>query len=62
MDSPVRVGEKLADKYKVERVLGSGAMGVVVAARHVDLQQLVALKFLLPTALPNQAAADRFIR
>ena len=62
MDSPVRVGETLADKYKVERVLGSGAMGVVVAARHVDLQQLVALKFMLPTALPNQAAADRFLR
>ena len=62
MDSPVQVGETLAGKYKVERVLGSGAMGVVVAARHVDLQQLVAMKFMLPTALPNQAAADRFLR
>ncbi|HEX7664053.1 MAG TPA: protein kinase [Polyangiaceae bacterium] len=62
MDSPVKVGEVLADKYKVEKVLGSGAMGVVVSARHVDLQQLVALKFMLPTSLPDQAAGDRFLR
>lgn len=58
----MKVGETLAGKYQVERVLGSGAMGVVVAARHVDLQQLVALKFMLPTALPDKAAADRFLR
>ncbi|MEO8796320.1 MAG: serine/threonine-protein kinase, partial [Polyangiaceae bacterium] len=62
MESPVKVGELLADKYKVEKVLGSGAMGVVVSARHVELQQLVALKFMLPSALPDQAAGDRFLR
>lgn len=62
VESPVKVGEVLADKYKVEKVLGSGAMGVVVSARHVDLKQLVALKFMLPTALPDQAAGDRFLR
>ena len=30
----VREGEVLADKYRVERVLGVGGMGVVVAATH----------------------------
>jgi serine/threonine-protein kinase len=39
-------GEIIADKYEVERVLGAGGMGVVVAARHVQLGEKVALKFL----------------
>ncbi len=62
MEAPVKPGEVLAGKYKVEKILGAGAMGVVVAARHLDLQQLVALKFMLPSALPDQAAGDRFLR
>lgn len=62
MEAPVKVGEVLAGKYKVEKVLGAGAMGVVVSARHLDLQQIVALKFMLPSALPDQAAGDRFLR
>jgi tRNA A-37 threonylcarbamoyl transferase component Bud32 len=60
--SPVHPGEVLAGKYRVERVLGSGGMGVVVAATHVDLGQRVALKFLLPQALSNPEAASRFLR
>jgi eukaryotic-like serine/threonine-protein kinase len=62
VEAPVKVGEVLAGKYKVEKVLGAGAMGVVVSARHLDLQQTVALKFMLPSALPDQAAGDRFLR
>jgi serine/threonine-protein kinase len=62
VEAPVKPGEVLAGKYKVEKILGAGAMGVVVAARHLDLQQLVALKFMLPSALPDQAAGDRFLR
>jgi serine/threonine-protein kinase len=60
--SPVRIGEVLAGKYRVERLLGSGGMGVVVAAIHVDLGQRVALKFLLPDALANAEASHRFLR
>jgi serine/threonine-protein kinase len=52
----------LADKYKVERVLGTGGMGIVVAARHVELNVLVAIKFLLPHVLSNQQAVTRFAR
>jgi serine/threonine-protein kinase len=33
-------------KYEVDNVLGEGAMGVVVAARHTELGERVALKFL----------------
>jgi serine/threonine-protein kinase len=40
------VGDVLAQKYRVERVVGRGGMGVVVAARHVQLGQAVAIKLL----------------
>jgi serine/threonine-protein kinase len=43
---PVKVGD-VVDKYRVERVVGIGAMGVVVAARHTTLDQVVAIKFLV---------------
>jgi serine/threonine protein kinase len=38
-------GDILAGKYRVERVLGAGSMGVVVAAHHMQLDEKVALKF-----------------
>jgi serine/threonine-protein kinase len=40
------VGTIIADKYRVESVLGEGGMGVVVRATHLVLQQSVAIKFL----------------
>ena len=52
----------LAGKYRVERVLGHGGMGVVVAATHVQLDQRVAIKFLLPDALANADVVARFLR
>jgi serine/threonine-protein kinase len=60
--SPVNPGDVLAGKYRVERVLGIGGMGVVVAATHLELGQQVALKFLLPAAELNGEATARFIR
>ncbi len=62
MSGPVQSGDVLAGKYQVERVLGEGGMGVVVAARHLHLGQMVALKFLRPEAVTNQAALGRFVR
>jgi serine/threonine protein kinase len=58
----VREGDVLAGKYRVERVLGIGGMGVVVAAHHLQLDEKVALKFLLPEALGNAEAVARFAR
>ena len=60
--APVREGDIVAGKYRVERVLGMGGMGVVVAAIHVELDQRVALKFLLPHAASNPDVATRFGR
>ena len=62
MDAPVREGEVLAGKYRVERVLGVGGMGVVVAAHHLALDRRVAIKFLLPEATTNQEVVARFAR
>gem|GEM_PF-591639 len=62
MAAPVETGDILAGKYKVDRVLGEGGMGVVVAATHVDLHQQVALKFMLPAALQDQTGVERFMR
>jgi serine/threonine-protein kinase len=58
----LRAGEVLAGKYRVERVIGQGGMGVVVAAHHLQLDEKVALKFLLPQALKNEEAVARFLR
>jgi serine/threonine-protein kinase len=40
------VGAVIDGKYRVERVLGAGGMGVVVAAVHLGLNERVALKFV----------------
>jgi serine/threonine-protein kinase len=60
--SSVRPGDVLAGKYRVERVLGSGGMGYVVAARHLQLDQLVAMKFLRRGSLDDTEATGRFLR
>jgi eukaryotic-like serine/threonine-protein kinase len=59
---PLGEGELLAEKYRVERVLGVGGVGVVVAAAHVTLGQRVALKFLRKSAARDQASVERFLR
>jgi serine/threonine protein kinase len=59
---PVREGDVVAGKYRVERVLGAGGMGVVVAASHLHLQQRVAIKFLLPGVVAGPEAMARFLR
>ncbi|WP_437671182.1 protein kinase domain-containing protein [Sorangium sp. So ce131] len=55
-------GDILAGKYRVERVLGSGNMGVVVAATHMGHGQLVALKLMLPGRTAGPEQRERFLR
>src|SRR6188474_633246 len=62
MSNEVHEGQILAGKFRIERVLGQGGMGVVVAATHLQLDERVALKFLLPDALANPEAVERFAR
>lgn len=60
--SPVRPGDTIAGKFLVERVVGSGGVGVVLAARHLQLDERVAIKFLLPQASKNVVDVARFCR
>jgi serine/threonine-protein kinase len=62
MQGEIAEGRVLAGKYRVERVLGRGGMGVVVAAHHLHLDEKVAIKFLLPEAVANAEVLGRFVR
>ena len=61
-ESGPKEGTVVAGKYVVERVIGVGGMGVVVAARHLELDERVALKFLLPETLQFPDVVARFSR
>jgi serine/threonine protein kinase len=56
----VNVGDVLAGKFRVDKIIGLGGMGVVVGAYHLHLDQYVAIKFLLPEASTNHEAVVRF--
>jgi len=52
----------LAGRYSIERELGRGGMGVVLLARDVALDRLVAIKLLPPHLAASVEARDRFLR
>jgi serine/threonine-protein kinase len=62
MTSPVNPGDILMDKYRIDRLLGMGGMGVVVAATHLGLQQRVAIKFMLASKIAAREQYERFVR
>jgi eukaryotic-like serine/threonine-protein kinase len=55
-------GTVVDGKYRVEKVIGEGGMGIVVSAIHLGLEQEVAIKFLLPEAMRSPIAVERFLR
>jgi eukaryotic-like serine/threonine-protein kinase len=58
----VRAGDLFADKYRVERMLGAGGFGLVMAATHVHLGHRVAIKLLLPDVAARPELVARFFR
>ncbi|HTQ04603.1 MAG TPA: serine/threonine-protein kinase [Polyangiaceae bacterium] len=60
--SPVRVGDVVGGRFRIDRLLGSGSMGFVVAAWHLELDQPVALKLLNADVFEQGEAAARFRR
>jgi serine/threonine-protein kinase len=57
-----RPGDIVAGKYRVERVIGRGGMGYVVAATHLGLELPIAIKFLRPEVCTHSKAIARFLR
>ncbi|MFZ5890089.1 MAG: protein kinase domain-containing protein [Myxococcota bacterium] len=62
MDLPVPVGHILANKYRVDRFIAAGGMGVVAAGLHLELDQPVAIKFLSMENGLSGEGAERFRR
>ncbi|MEI9935882.1 MAG: serine/threonine-protein kinase [Pseudomonadota bacterium] len=58
------IGEVIVGKYRVDSVVGSGGMGVVLCATHLDLGQRVAIKVLIVSDEDERKdeARERFLR
>jgi serine/threonine-protein kinase len=55
-------GDLLAERYRIERIIGVGGMGVVFEAYHLHLDQRVAIKMLLPEVATDPDVVGRFLR
>jgi serine/threonine-protein kinase len=58
--APLEVGQVIARKYRLDRLLGAGGMGYVALATHLQLDQRVALKFLRPETVKRKDLVQRF--
>jgi eukaryotic-like serine/threonine-protein kinase len=56
------IGEVVADKYRIERLLGSGGMAEVYAAINIRTERRVALKWILPALAASPEVLARFRR
>jgi eukaryotic-like serine/threonine-protein kinase len=56
------LGERVASKYELKRVLGTGAMGAVYEGVHVDIGKRLAIKLILPEFCESQEVVARFRR
>lgn len=55
-----RQGDLIANRYRIERLLGMGGMGVVYLARDIELDIDIALKLLRPELASRPEAFERF--
>src|SRR5512140_3402737 len=58
----IEVGEIVGGKFRIERILGQGGMGVVAIATHLQLDQQVALKVLHDAIVDDAESVERFLR
>ena len=62
LGDPLRPGDVLGGKYRIDGVLGRTAMGIVYLARHLELDRAVAVKLLVESALESPELLGRFRR
>lgn len=55
-----RVGNTLAGHYEILSILGKGGMSTVYKARHILLDRIVAIKFVLPKLVHDEKTIMRF--
>jgi tRNA A-37 threonylcarbamoyl transferase component Bud32 len=58
--APLVPGQVLESKYRISKMLGGGAMGIVYEAYHLLLQKSVAIKVLRPELAQVEDLRDRF--
>ena len=61
LDDPL-LGQTLAGKYKIEKLIKTGGMGSVYRGRHVLMDKTVAIKVLRPALAGDDAVVARFSR
>ncbi|MGQ0762346.1 MAG: serine/threonine-protein kinase [Acidobacteriota bacterium] len=61
LDDPL-LGQTLAGKYKIEKLIKTGGMGSVYRGRHVLMDKTVAVKVLRPSLAGDDAVVARFSR
>ena len=61
-DCPISVGQVIDEKYRIERLLGRGGIGIVAKAQHLVLNHPVALKVLRNELAQEQRHVARFLR
>lgn len=57
-----KAGDLLAGRYRVEGIVGSGGMAVVLSAVQLDLDRRVAIKLMPPRAAKSPITVERFVR
>ncbi|HEV7556126.1 MAG TPA: serine/threonine-protein kinase [Kofleriaceae bacterium] len=61
-DLGVSIGQVLDTKYRVDKILGHGGMGIVCACTNLQLNKKIAIKMLRPDVLADFDATERFKR
>ena len=56
------VGRTIAERYRIDALIGEGGMGAVFAAFHLGMKREIAVKVLLPILTSHAEAAARFER